>query len=290
MRMVTGLLRAMRPKQWIKNLLVLAVPFAAGQLWQVHVLTACAVAFVSFTLAASSIYLLNDVRDIKADQAHPKKRLRPIASGQVNRPVALVVAMVFMLGSLLLPLILHSSDISTDLVAIVGTYLVLQVLYVYWLKNEPVLDLATVASGYVLRAVAGGVAASIFVSPWFLSVTGAGALFMVAGKRYSEIVRQGGEGQSRAILREYSPEYLRVVWSVAGGVTIVFYALWAFTVAGTGSAKLSIIPITLALMRYGRDIDSASAETPESAIWRDPWLIALGIVFLVLFAAHVEIG
>lgn len=291
MQVAMGLLRAMRPKQWIKNFLVIAVPYAAGTLFHRSVLAACAIAFIAFTCAASSIYLLNDVRDIKADQQHPDKQHRPLASGQVPRVVAIVAASILAVVGLFLPFVLKSGEVSGDLVAVIGTYLVLQILYVYYLKNQPVLDIATVASGYVLRAVAGGVAASIFVSPWFLAVTGSGAVFMVAGKRYSELVTHGQSGNSRPILREYSPEYLRSVWSVAAGVTIVFYALWAFSFSGhSASAQLSIIPLTLALMRYGRDIDSASAEAPETAVFSDPWLIGLGIAFIVLFSFHLGVG
>jgi decaprenyl-phosphate phosphoribosyltransferase len=286
----TGLLRAVRPKQWIKNLLVLAVPFAAGTLFHANVLVACGVAFLSFTMAASGIYLINDVRDVAADRAHPVKQHRPIASGQVPTKVALAVAFVLMVSALLIPLVLASTEVSNDLASVVGLYLLLQLLYVFYLKTQPILDLATVASGYVLRAVAGGVAASIFVSPWFLSVTAAGAMFLVAGKRYSEIVQQGQGGESRAILKEYSPEYLRVIWSISAGATIVFYALWAFSLdARNSSAQLSVIPLTLALLRYGRDIDSATTEAPENSVMRDPWVIALGVIFLILFTTHVAI-
>jgi decaprenyl-phosphate phosphoribosyltransferase len=289
--LLTGLLKAMRPKQWIKNLLVLAVPFAAGTLFDRTVIVACGVAFLSFTMAASAIYLINDVRDVEADRQHPTKAQRPIASGRVPKPVALAAAALLIIGSLLVPFTLASGEVSGDLLNVVAAYLVLQLLYVFYLKTQPVLDLATVASGYVLRAVAGGIAASIFVSPWFLAVTAAGAMFLVSGKRYSEIVQQGQSGNSRQILREYSPEYLRSLWSISAGATIVFYALWAFSIGKhNASAQLSVIPLTLALLRYGRDIDSASTEAPENAVMRDPWVIVLGIVFIGLFTTHVAIG
>ncbi len=291
MRLLRGLLQAMRPRQWVKNLLVLAVPLAGGTLFHPTVLVACLVAFVAFTMAASAIYLLNDVRDAAADRQHPTKSSRPIADGTVSPKVALGVAAILAIGSLAMPVVLPSADISTDLSAVIGLYLALQLLYVYYLKTQPVLDLATVASGYVLRAVAGGIAASLLVSPWFLSVTAAGALFLVAGKRYSEIVQQGSSGSSRAILREYSPEYLRSVWSGAAVATVIFYALWAFSLSGhKATAQLSIIPLTLALMRYGRDIDAASTEAPEHAILSDPWVIGLGVIFAGLFVIHVVIG
>jgi decaprenyl-phosphate phosphoribosyltransferase len=291
--MLMALVRAMRPRQWVKNLLVLAVPAAGGTLFHAHVLIACGVAFVSFTFAASSIYLLNDLRDVEGDRAHPTKRNRPIASGQVSEGLARTVAIVLIVLALLVPFTLWSSEVTGDLCAVVAAYIALNIAYVWYLKHQPVLDLATVASGYVLRAVAGGIAASMYVSPWFLAVTGAGALFIVAGKRYSEIVQQGSSGASRAILREYSPEYLRSVWSMSAGATIIFYAIWAFSfVDGTHhtSAELSIVPLTLALLRYMRDIDAASAEAPEHALLRDPWLIAFGIAFALLFASHVALG
>ena len=164
-----SLLIACRPRQWIKNLLVFAAPlftfeFADWRIW----LAAC-VAFVSFCFVSSSIYLLNDVIDIEADRAHPVKRSRPIAGGIVSIRKALLTSSVLMLISLCM-----ASAISAELLGFVFAYVLIQVGYCFRLKHEPLLDIFCIASGFLLRAMAGGV----FLSPWFLLTIGLLALFL----------------------------------------------------------------------------------------------------------------
>ncbi len=174
----------MRPRQWVKNVLVFAAPLAAGSLFSPEVLVTSLWAFVAFCLVSASIYLINDVRDVEADRQHPKKRLRPIAAGELSVRTALVLAGVTAVASLAL-----GFWVAPLLGVTLATYWVLQVGYSLFLKNQPIIDLAMVASGFILRAVAGGVASGIELSQWFLLVAAFGSLFMVAGKRYSEIRR-----------------------------------------------------------------------------------------------------
>lgn len=281
-----GLLSSMRPKQWVKNLLVVGVPLAAGELLNPDVFARTVLAFVAMCSAASAVYLVNDVLDRKTDRLHPVKRSRPIASGRVSARAALVTALFLVSGALLLPALVGSGELSS----LILVYLVLQAAYVLWTKHQPVLDLASVAAGFVLRAVAGGVAGQIPISVWFLSVTAASAMFVVAGKRYSELVTHGHEGGTRQGLREYSEGYLRFVWSVSMGVAVVFYGLWAAELGGGGSAmwaRLSVIPFVLLLLRYARDVDAGVAEAPEELVWGDRVLQALAVVWSVTFVLQV---
>ncbi|MGH3946189.1 MAG: decaprenyl-phosphate phosphoribosyltransferase, partial [Pseudonocardiaceae bacterium] len=179
---VSGLVRTMRPRQWLKNVLVLAAPFAGGYLFELHVLTAVGIAFVAFSLAASGVYLVNDVNDVEADRAHPIKRNRPIAAGVVAPPLALAVAVLLFAGAIGVSFLA-----SPDLALVTVVYIAVQISYCLWLKHQPVVDIAIVASGFLLRAIAGGAAAEIELSQWFLLVAAFGSLFMVAGKRYAEI-------------------------------------------------------------------------------------------------------
>lgn len=281
-----GLITAMRPRQWVKNLLVFAVPLASGQIGQPGVIPKTLLAFAVMCSASAAVYLTNDILDRQADARHPVKRTRPIAAGQVGVPLAWAVAILLAATALGLPVALGIPDLTV----LVLSYLLLQAVYVFWAKHQPVLDLACVATGFVLRAVAGGVAGGIWISTWFLTVTAASAMFVVAGKRYSELVTHGQDGGTRQGLREYSEGYLRFVWGVSVGIAVVFYGLWAAELGNGGSAmwaRLSVIPFVLLLLRYARDVDAGSAEAPEDLVWEDRVLQALGVVWAGMFALQV---
>ena len=212
----------MRPRQWAKNVLVFAAPLAAGELLNADVFLPSVGAFVAFCLISSATYLVNDVRDVKSDRAHPFKRSRPIAAGEVSATTALIVASVLAVLALAL-----AFTISTALGGVLVAYAVLTGAYSLFLKNEPVIELVLLAMGFLLRAIAGGVASGLPISEWFLIVAGFGSLFMAAGKRYGELdrlVRDGGSseqtGSVRESLRGYTLGYLRFVWGVAAAVTI----------------------------------------------------------------------
>lgn len=277
-----ALVRAMRPRQWVKNVLVLAAPVAAGTLLHPDVLANTLWAFVAFSLVSASIYLVNDVRDIESDRQHPKKRFRPIAAGEVRPTTALVAAALTLAASLAIGFV-----VAPFLGATIATYWLLQVGYSLLLKNQPIIDLAMVAAGFLLRAIAGGVASGIPLSQWFLLVASFGSLFMVAGKRYSEMVELGPEAGTRASLARYTPSYLRFVWAVSCTAVIMSYSLWAFDLGrgvepfGIPWAAISIAPFTLALLRYAMTIDTGGAGEPEDVVLSDRVLQALGLLWAV---------
>jgi decaprenyl-phosphate phosphoribosyltransferase len=277
-----GLIAALRPKQWVKNVLVAAAPLAAGAIFEPAVAAAVVVAFVAFSLAASAGYLVNDLADVEEDRRHPTKRLRPLASGRVSPRTAVVTAVLLAVAALGLAAALSTPS----LVAVLAVYLVLTVSYSLWLKHQPVIDLAIVSSGFLLRAMAGGLASHIPLSQWFLIVAAFGSLFVVAGKRYSELVSHPDAG-TRKSLDSYTPGYLRFVWSISAGVTIMAYCLWAFQVdvGGTPVAwgPVSVAPFVLALLRYAVDVDHGRAGDPEQIVWSDRVLQALVLIWLVTF-------
>src|SRR5918992_5892792 len=178
----------MRPKQWLKNLLLLAAPGAAGVLLEPDVAWRVGLAFAAFCLAASGGYLVNDVRDAPADRRHPRKRYRPVADGRVSERVALLV------GAGLIALGLAVGAVAGwELLAALAVYCALVHAYTMWLRHLPVLDLATVAAFFVIRAVAGGLAAGVPLSRWFLIVASFGAVFIVSAKRAGESVALGAD-------------------------------------------------------------------------------------------------
>jgi len=287
MRSTSALLRAMRPKQWLKNLLVFAAPLAAGDIFQLSVLAKTSGAFVAFCLVASSAYLINDLRDVESDRAHPKKHTRPLASGALGTRTAAIASILLMLLGLAL-----AFAISLALGGVVVAYVIATLAYSLHLKNEPVIELALLALGFLLRSIAGAAATGLPVSQWFLIVAGFGSLFMAAGKRYSELERTSVEGSDltfrRKSLQGYTAGYLRFVWGMAAAVTVTGYALWAFEVAQKQStlpwAQWSVLPFVLAIMRYAVVIDKSQAEAPEDALLSDRVLLILGVAWLVLFA------
>jgi decaprenyl-phosphate phosphoribosyltransferase len=276
---------ALRPRQWTKNILVFAAPLGAGRLFEPDILLPSIGAFVAFCLISSATYLINDVRDVEADRAHPKKQHRAIASGRLSVGAAVLTAIVLALAALAL-----SWFIQPALAGVVAAYTVITLLYSLVLKHEPVLELALVAMGFLLRAIAGGAASDLPISQWFLIVAGFGSLFMAAGKRFSELERARREGESttpRRSLAGYTPGYLRFVWAVSAAVTITAYCLWAFDVAATPSsfpwAQWSVVPFVLAILRYAIDIDRGEAEAPEDAALGDRVLLLLGVIWVVMF-------
>ncbi len=159
------------------------------------------------------------------------------------------------------------------------------------MKHEPVIELTSVASGFLLRAIAGGVATHVQLSQWFLIAAGFGSLFMAAGKRYAEIRLTQDTGVAiRPVLKRYTPSYLRFVWTMSAAVLVTTYALWAFTMGAAASNQwsvVSIVPFVVALLRYSVDVDSGAAGEPEEIVLHDRMLMVLGVIWAVCLIGSV---
>jgi decaprenyl-phosphate phosphoribosyltransferase len=276
----------MRPRQWVKNVLVLAAPFASRDIIELDVIVAVTLAFVAFSLAASGVYLVNDVKDVEADRAHPTKRLRPIAAGIVAPRVALVTAVVLFAVSL------GVSWLASDqLLVVTAVYIAVQLSYCFWLKHQPVVDIAIVASGFLIRAIAGGAAAEIALSQWFLLVAAFGSLFMVAGKRYAEIrLAERTGARIRKSLESYTASYLRFVWTLSATVLIITYSLWAFEISDTNDSiwpVISLVPFVIAVLRYAVDVDGGNGGEPEEIALGDRVLQVLSVLLIATLVAAV---
>ena len=276
----------------MKNLLVLAAPLAAlgGDVEYDYkqVLLRVGVAFVAFCLAASCIYLINDSRDVEADRAHPTKRFRPIAAGVVPVPLAYGLAVVLGVASLGI-----SWLISPDLALVMAVYIGVQLAYCFGLKHQAVLDICIVSSGFLIRAIAGGVAAGIPLSQWFLLVMAFGSLFMAAGKRYAELQLAERTGAKiRKSLESYTSSYLRFVWTLSATAVVLCYGLWAFERDGNAGSwfAVSMVPFTVAILRYAVDIDGGEAGEPEDIALHDRVLQMLALVWIGTVGAAVFLG
>ncbi len=285
----SAVVKAIRPRQWVKNLLVFAAPLAAlggtdtydyrTVLWRVSI------AFVVFCMAASSIYLVNDARDVEADRAHPTKRYRPIAAGVLPVGMAYGIAIALAVASLAI-----SWWLTPRLALVMAVYLIIQLAYCFGLKHQAVLDISILSSGFLIRAIAGGVAGGIPLSQWFLLVMAFGSLFMAAGKRYAELQLAERTGaRIRKSLESYTSTYLTFVWTLSATAVVLCYGLWAFERDGNHPSwfVISMIPFTVAILRYAVDVDGGVAGEPEEIALRDRvlQLLALAWIGTVIAAA-----
>jgi decaprenyl-phosphate phosphoribosyltransferase len=276
----------MRPRQWIKNALVVAAAGAAGALGRDDVPLRVTLACVAFCLLASGIYAINDVRDVDEDRQHPRKRLRPVAAGELSPHRARA------LGFCLLGAGLALCAAIRPLLGLTGAaYAALTLSYTLVWRHVLILDLIAIAGGFVLRAVAGGVAASVTLSRWFVLVVSASAVLVAAGKRHSELCRAGRDGARRKVLDRYSPRLLELILAGSGLVALFAYGVWALqlpTVRGVPWRPLTIIPFAVCLLRYGALVRAGAGETPEDLVLADFPLAVAGLGWLALFALGVH--
>lgn len=278
---LSGWVQALRPRQWVKNILVFAAPAAAGTLGRGGVLAATGGAFACFCAAASGTYLLNDAADVHADRQHPTKRLRPIAAGLVPAGGARLLALILIAGAVTGGFALHAA-----LGVIITVYVVQTVAYTVRLKHVAVIELAVLASGFVYRAVAGGAATGTPISSWFLVVIGGASMMMATGKRTAELVHGAG---TRRVLSEYTPQFLGVIRAASLGLALTAYCLWAFDDRSTGitPSHLSVVPFSLALLRFTQRAENGEAGEPEKLILTDRTILLLGAAWAAMFAVTV---
>ncbi len=285
-----GLLISARPRQWTKNILILAAPAAAGLLGHGNVIGRLCITIVAFCLLSSGGYLINDALDVDHDRAHPRKRLRPIAAGVVPRTLAFVVGTLMFLGGFAL-----AGSMGWWVLGIAVAYVVLTVSYSMLLKHEPVVEMIILAAAFVLRAAAGAATAGITLSPWFTIVVSFGALMMVAGKRQAEASGLGsGASMTRRVLTRYPPGFLRFVWMMSATITVTGYCLWALVPTASPEIdspwpELSVIPFVVGILRYALLIESGVGEAPEEVFLTDRVLQIAGALWVGLYLTGVYV-
>ena len=282
----------MRPPQWVKNCLIVVAPAAAGILTHPTVISQTALAFIAFCSVSSAIYLLNDVRDLDADRHHPTKRFRAIASGRLSTTTAIGSALVLLtVGFLVALLIAHPGQ----LLIVLALYVAITLAYIYWIKNIVIVELGTVASGFFLRAYAGAAATHIPVSTWFLVVISFGALFLVVGKRASEL-KSGGDISTRRVLAEYSAKFLDSALTMCATIVVAGYCLWAFNASSTGLSanhdavlpgRLSVVPVVFAVLFIMRSAEAGDGAAPEELLLHNRTVQVLLAVWVVLMIFSV---
>jgi 4-hydroxybenzoate polyprenyltransferase len=289
-----NLLRALRPNQWTKNGVILAA-FIFG-IWDksqdvlfAESLMRIIPGILLFCLASSSIYLINDVRDIESDRIHPTKRYRPIAAGLISKHTALITAAILLTFTALCSWIL-----SFNFFLVVASYIILQIVYSFFLKKVALVDVFVIAGGFVLRAIAGAVVINVHISEWLLLCTFLLALFLALCKRrHEKIVLEDNSAEQRVSLNKYDTQLLNQLIAIVSSATIVsysIYTLWPDTVEKFGTTQLGLtIPFVMfGIFRY-LDIvyRHEKGDRPEKILLTDvPLLVDIalyGITVITIF-------
>jgi 4-hydroxybenzoate polyprenyltransferase len=284
-----ALVRLLRPQQWVKNLLVYLALIFARRITDLPAVGRVTLAFIAFCLAASAIYILNDLMDRERDRSHPRKRLRPLASGAVSpaQAIALMVACLVGAGLLSAWLAAHIplagdpfarwGGSAALFVLCVVAYVGLNTLYSLWLKHVVLLDIFLIAAGYVLRALAGAFVIPVPISPWFYLCITFGALFLALGKRRAELLLLNDDAYShRRNLREYTLPLLDQLIMIVVTCTLISYSLYTFQGENASHDLMLTIPLVVfGLFRYLYLLYvKAAGDRPDELLWRDRQIFA----------------
>lgn len=270
---VRGLIKLMRPRQWLKNGFVLAPLVFSGAFLDGQAVSAAVLATVLFCLASSATYVVNDLHDIERDRCHPSKSLsRPLACGQVPRGAALTLLAV------LYALLLSSWWLVPAVIQVIAAYLLLNLAYTFVLKHQPVVDIFTIAIGFVLRVYAGAMALAVPMSSWMFVTTLCLALYLAAVKRRQELSQSGSEG--RQVLEKYSLALIDRYAEMAATGALVFYSMF---VMSSRPELVATVPLVLfGLFRYWYVVEQGGGESPTDALLADWQLLVCVLLWVVV--------
>lgn len=272
----------LRPEHWIKNFLVLAPPFFGGALFtSSDMFFKMFLAFIAFSLASSTAYIINDISDVEADRLHPKKKLRPLASRRINTPAASILAIVTLgLSSA------ASFEIGINFLIITVVYLVISLSYSFYLQKIEIIDVFCIAIGFVLRIEAGGIASAIEVSNWLLLTTFLLSLLLAFGKRRHELIMHNeSENPFREVLSRYNEKFLDTTLSIFATTAIVTYAIYTVEI----EPKLLItVPFAIyGVLRYMYLVQTDMRGDPTESLLKDRALFLCVLVWFLTTAAII---
>lgn len=282
MKIVKDMVRALRPKQWTKNLLVAAASIAAGQ-FNLEVKNVV-VGLIGFCAASSFGYLLNDWKDRKSDYNHPKKKLRPFASGVLNFKSLIILLLVCIFVMILSCLVLPYKFTLTIL-----AYLITAISYTFVIKSIPVLEMLWLSSGFLIRAIAGSAIIQKPPTGWFLVTIGFGALFIVSAKRLGEL-KNNYARVTRKVIDSYNESFLKTVLTTSLAITLLTYSLWVFEIhPNSVFAQFTIFSFSLSVFIYAWQCETSDAESPEILLLSNKMIVlsALATIFLILITVYL---
>lgn len=276
-------LKLLRIKHWLKNGLVLLPLFFGKNIFNLNKIFFVLIAFIIFSFISSIVYIINDINDIEADRNHPKKKNRPLASGKVSIKNAILVLILLMILSISLIIYLYHKTTNIFIILIPLLYLILNILYSTKLKHIPIIDVAILVSGFVLRVYYGGIASNIEISSWLYLMIMFGSFYLGFGKRRNEMKHNN----TRKVLKYYNKEFLDKNMYVSLGLSIISYSLWCvdpLTKLNISSNYLVLtIPLVMMIFqKYSLIIEGDSDGDPIEVILNDKLLIFLIIMYLII--------
>lgn len=287
MKLLKALIKALRPKQWIKNGLLLVAIVFSEKYTDLHAWVQVGIGVTMFCMLSSAGYLVNDLKDVAADRGHPKKKFRPIASGDLPTGVAWATVAVFIVGGLAGAFALHTRF---GIAAI--TYLTITLSYSNFFKHTAILDVMLLSSGFIVRAVAGAEAIEVTSSPWFLVCIAFGALFIGLIKRLAEIrLLKDDAAAHRKALEEYSEPLLMQLISITTACSLISYALYTFEGASTPWMMLTLPIVIFAVFRYLLLVSmEGEGGEPSSTLLKDKALLLSVAAFLATSIIALNLG
>lgn len=266
-------LKLIRAKHWIKNLLIF-IPLVCAKMLDFANVRDCIFAFFSFSFLTSVVYIINDIKDIEKDRMHPTKKKRPLASGKIKKSTAIVIAIVLFILSFSINSLINNSLLNSSLYFLLA-YFIINLGYSLGLKNVAILDVALLASGFILRVYYGASIINVEVSNWlFLTILNA-SLFLGLGKRKKELINSKN---TRKVLENYSENFLDKFQYMNLSLTIVFYSLWAIE-QKVNYLYLTIPLIIIIFMRYCLDIENSNEGDPTTILYKDKVLLGLCAIY-----------
>ncbi|UZS00135.1 decaprenyl-phosphate phosphoribosyltransferase [Chondrinema litorale] len=275
----------LRPKQWIKNLFLFIPLFFSGEIFHIPKLLNVSLGFISFSLIASCVYIINDYRDIESDKKHPKKCKRPLASGSVSKREAIFVLILCLIIGFSIAFFLKPKFLF-----ILSIYFILNLAYSFGLKNISILDVIIVATGFVLRVKCGGVLSHIYTSEWLTLMVFLLALIMAFAKRRDDVLIKAKSGSDiRKASRGYNLEFLNVALAILSAITIVSYLLYSLSMGmieqwGTHRLYYTCLFVIAGILRY---LQIAFVEnesgSPTSILYKDKFIQGSILVWIISF-------
>lgn len=282
--------KLMRPKHYLKNFLIFVPLMFSGNIFKLEMLIKIILAFISFSLAASVIYIINDIQDKEKDKLHEKKKHRPIASGKISVKNAVIFSIILMTISVIFNFLAIGKVINISYIYVI-IYIIINIMYSLGLKNVPIIDVAILVSGFLIRVLYGASVIDITVSNWLYLTVMSLSFYLGLGKRRNEYIKQGSK--SRKVLKYYTKEFLDKNMYIFLAISIVFYTMWTVDptiINRTNNLMIWTVPLMMLLcMKYSMDVESDSYGDPVDVITSDKMLLILGIIYCLIVTILIYI-
>ena len=266
-----------RVKHWIKNILVF-VPMITSKIINLDNIITCILGFLAFSFASSFIYIINDIKDFEKDKLHERKKLRPLTSGRIKKNTAIIIAIIMLVLSIVTSILAKHATITPSLLLVI-TYITLNIAYSFGLKNVAIVDLAILASGFVIRIYWGAALVNVAVSGWLLLTTLSIALYCGIGKRRKELIKSN---DYRTVLKQYNEVYLNKFETIMLSLTLVFYSLW--TIEQTNNYLIYTVPLVIIiLMKYSLIVETSDEGDTTTILFSDKLLLSLCVLYSIVF-------